>query len=70
MKSYALYLHSQISDPTLESPEQARRRQMLRELELQRREQRAKRRRERVNRARAFVAARRRHGSELAGRVG
>lgn len=70
MKPYALYLRSQISRAALESPEHARRREALRELELQVRERRAKRRRELVSRALAVVAPRRRDGSELAGRVG
>jgi hypothetical protein len=70
MHPYALYVHSQISRPTLESPEHARRREALRELDLEVRERRAQRRRELVSRALAVVAPGRRDGSELAGRVG
>jgi hypothetical protein len=71
MHPYALYVHTQISRPALESPEHARRRKALRELEFEVRERRAQRRRELVSRALAIVAARRKsYDDELPGAVG
>ncbi len=65
------YLSLQLSRPLVDSPEIARRREVLREFDRAESKRRAHRRRERLRRAVALTSVRRaRCDSELAGRTG